>query len=80
MNKREVLGAVIAAFAASMLGGMGSLWAFSRDVVTRDEAKEVARSIVNEYNGQVLSRLSSLEAKIDIVLSRERENGRGSRQ
>ena len=76
MNKKEVVAAVVGAFVASALGGFGSLWAFSRDVVTKDEAKEVARSIVVEYNGQVLSRLSSLEAKVDILLSRER-NERG---
>lgn len=77
MNKREIAGSVIAAFIASMLGGFGSLWAFSRDVVTKDESKEIARSIVNEYNGQVLSRLSALEAKMDILILRDR-NGRGN--
>ena len=69
MNKREVFGAVIAAFAASMLGGMGSLWAFSRDVVTKAESKEIARSVVTEYNTQVLSRLASLEAKVEMTNS-----------
>jgi len=67
MNKREVVGAVFAAFVASLLGGFGSLWAFSRDVVTKPEAKEIATSVVTEYNTQVLSRLASLEAKVEMT-------------
>lgn len=80
MNRREIVGAVLAAFVASLLGGFGSLWAFSRDVVTKDESKEIARSIVNEYNGQVLSRLASLEAKMDILVQQfqRNQNGRGN--
>jgi len=77
MTKREVWGAVIAAFFASMLGGMGSLWAFSRDVATKEEAKEISVYVVNSQTSQVLSRLAALEAKVDILLSRER-NGRGN--
>lgn len=65
---------VIVPLAVGVLSVVGSIWAFSSSLATKADAKDIAQSVVINHNQSVVQRLSSLEAKVDILLERR---GRG---
>lgn len=75
MNRREVIGSVVAGVAGAIIASVGSVWAVSRELTTKSESREIAIHVVNESKNEVLQRLASLEAKMDLLLNQRSRDG-----
>lgn len=72
MSNREMVASVVVPLIVGFLSVIGSVWAFSSSLATKLEAKEIAEAVVVRHNSAVAERLASLEAKMDILLQRQR--------
>lgn len=75
MNRKEVIGSVVAGVVAALIAGVGSVWAVSREITTKTEARDIAVSVVNESKNEILQRLASLEAKMDLLINQRSRDG-----